>query len=220
MMNYPAILKKYDELCLKPSDINELLPYLRKYAEKCSHITEMGVREPTSTYAFLAGKPKQLISYDLFRNSAVDEVEKLAPDNFKFILQDVLEVDIEETDFLFIDTYHTASQLEMELAKHAEKVRQYIGFHDTGTFWNIGEPPYEGMDTTLACGRGLKFALMPFIGKGEWRISFMANNNNGLLILERKNKNQLFSGQLITHLKYLFFIKYARYRNYASRLFK
>ena len=55
----------YDELCARPSDINEHLPTLKKYAKECEHITEMGVRWVVSTYALLMGKPKKLISYDI-----------------------------------------------------------------------------------------------------------------------------------------------------------
>lgn len=51
--------QKYTELCVNPSDINEHLPTLKKYAEECDHITEMGVRGIVSTYALLMGKPKK-----------------------------------------------------------------------------------------------------------------------------------------------------------------
>jgi len=55
----------YIEKCNTPSDINEHLPTLKKYAEECSHITEMGVRWVVSTYGLLMGKPKKMISYDI-----------------------------------------------------------------------------------------------------------------------------------------------------------
>ena len=52
----------YDTLCNRGSDINEHLPTLKKYSEECDHITEMGVRWLVSTFAFLMGKPKKLVS--------------------------------------------------------------------------------------------------------------------------------------------------------------
>ena len=55
----------YTIRCEQPSDINEHLPTLKKYAEECEHITEMGVRWVVSTFAFMAGLPKKLISYDI-----------------------------------------------------------------------------------------------------------------------------------------------------------
>jgi len=180
-----------------PSDINELLPDLASAAITCQHITEMGVRNPTSTYAFLRGLEvqkgsKKLISYDIGRYPEVDLVEQLAREasiDFTFILQDVLVADIEETDFLFIDTFHTATQLEKELALHAGKVRKYIGFHDTTTFWENGEPSYESVqDKGTNCGRGLKYALEPFLeSHPEWKIVLRREYNNGLTIIERQS---------------------------------
>jgi hypothetical protein len=59
------IENKYNELVNTSSDINEHLPTLRRYAEDCEHITEMGVRWVVSTYAFLVAQPKTLVSIDI-----------------------------------------------------------------------------------------------------------------------------------------------------------
>lgn len=162
----------------------------------------MGVRTPTSSYAFLASNPDKLISYDISRSPGVDEVEQLAPGVFEFVLKDVLEAEIEETDFLFIDTYHTANQLEKELARHSGKARKYIGFHDTYTFWEVGEQPYSGINEDLATSKGLRYAIEPFLAKGGWMISFMTDKNNGLLIIERELEGTLRRKQLSVHKKY------------------
>ena len=200
-----TIEQEYHKRVQMPSDINELLPDLYNYASECTHITEMGVRNPTSTYAFLYGLilskgicyPNRiyikfkLVSYDIGRYPEVDLVEQLAknsPVDFQFILQDVLVADIEETDFLFLDTFHTATQLEKELALHANKVRRFIGFHDTTTFWENGEPSYESVqDKGTNCGRGLKYALEPFLeAHPEWKVILKREYNNGLTIIERQ----------------------------------
>ena len=100
----------FNELINTPSDINEHLLTLKEYAEKCSHITEMGVRIPTSTWAFLAVNPEVLISYDIIRDDNIKNVEqqsKLSNTSFKFIESDVLKIKIDPTDLLFIDTLHT-----------------------------------------------------------------------------------------------------------------
>ena len=52
-MNY--IEEKYKFLCKKPSDINEHLPTLYKYASECESIAELGVRGVISTWALLYG---------------------------------------------------------------------------------------------------------------------------------------------------------------------
>lgn len=182
-----TIQEVYQTKVATPSDINQLLGYLKEYAEKCEHITEFGVRNPTSTYAFLAAKPKRLVSYDISRYPEVDLVEELAAKeglDFKFVLQDVLEADIEETDLLFIDTAHTATQCERELAKHSNKVRKFIGFHDYFTFFEVGETAYNNSD--IWCGRGLRYAIEPFLANNpQWTIAFKTDINNGLLILQR-----------------------------------
>ena len=59
------ITENYNRLCEIPSDINEHLPTLMKYASECEHITEMGVRNIVSTFALLMGEPKRMISYDI-----------------------------------------------------------------------------------------------------------------------------------------------------------
>jgi hypothetical protein len=184
------IYDKYKELCNTTSDINELLPFLNKYAKESKHITEMGVRRPTSTYAFLAGCPERLVSYDIGRYPEVDEVEQLCKDSeidFTFHLQDVLKCEIEETDFLFIDTYHTYTQLTRELALHAGKVKKFIAFHDTTTFGAIGELSYESVaGNSVNCGRGIWKAIEEFLANNpNWTLDFKTEINNGLTVIRK-----------------------------------
>lgn len=185
-----TIQEHYNRECATPSDIFYHLPKLKEYASQCDHITEMGVRGVVSTWAFLMGRPKKLVCYDIGKYPRVDEAELLAIDadiEFEFHEKSVLEVEIEETDFLFIDTFHTATQLEKELALHAGKVKKFIGFHDTTTFWEKGEPAYESTGGKgLDCGRGLKYALEPFLKNNpEWVVDYKTNENNGLTIIKR-----------------------------------
>lgn len=167
-----------------PSDINCLLEYLKEYAGKCDFITEFGVRDPTSTYAFLAAYPKRLTSYDIIKHENVWKAERY--DNFEFILGSTLEVEIEETDMLFIDTHHTAQQVANELALHADKVRKYIGFHDWFTFRNRDESAYKDQPQEVyGIGPGIGVAIDDFLAKGTFRKVFETDINNGLLIIER-----------------------------------
>ncbi len=182
---------KYEELCATRSDINEHLPVLREYASKCKHITEMGVRGVVSTYAFLMGRPDIVIGYDIeLQKEKIDEFSAIADKEglkYLFIESDVLKADIERTEFLFIDTFHTATQLKKELALHADKVSKYIGFHDTHTFWENGEQTYDSVaDKGTNCGMGLKYALEPFLAyHPEWKVVYRTDKNNGLTIIER-----------------------------------
>jgi len=45
-------------------DICHYMEILRGYAEKCDHITEFGINQVNSTWAFLVTKPKKLVSVD------------------------------------------------------------------------------------------------------------------------------------------------------------
>lgn len=186
-----VIFDIYVQKCNHPSDINQLLPFLKEFSDKVDHITEMGVRQPTSTYAFLASKASKIISYDIATQPEVAECIKHAENanrDFTYIEADVLKVDIEETDFLFIDTFHTYTQLKAELKKHASKARKFIGFHDTTTFAFKGEDAYETVaHNQTNCGRGLWAAIEEFLAENpEWSIAFKTEINNGLTILEKK----------------------------------
>lgn len=180
-MTQAQVQETYKLLCEHPSDINEHLPTLKKYASECEHVTEMGVRTIVSTWALLAGKPKTMVSIDI-NEIDCSSVKKAAGRTtaFSFIKGDTLEIDINETDLLFIDTYHNYNQLIAELKRHADKVRKYIILHDTTTFADVGES-YDGVSRL-----GLWPAVTEFLGEhGEWVLRERFENNNGLTILER-----------------------------------
>lgn len=173
------IENKYKELCATPSDINEHLPTLKKYAEQCSHVTEMGVRGIVSTYALLMGKPKTMVSYDINMCmwESVKEMVKEDTD-FTFIQGNTLIVEIVPTDLLFIDTLHNYSQLSEELRLHAKNVHKYIILHDTTSYEFVGES-YYGIPQ-----KGLWKAVDEFLlNNKDWKIVERFTNNNGLTIL-------------------------------------
>ncbi len=173
----------YNLKCSTPSDINEHLPTLKKYAEECDHITEMGVRWIVSTYALLMGKPKRMISYDINEIvwQPILDIVKYDTD-FEFRIANTLDLEIEETDLLFIDTLHNYNQLKGELTLHGNKSRKYIIFHDTTTFEWTGES-YEGKVGEL----GLWPAIAEFLEENKnWELHERFTNNNGLTILKQK----------------------------------
>jgi hypothetical protein len=103
--------------------------------------------------------------------------------NVKYVQANVLDITIEETDLLFIDTYHTYSQLTQELRLHGNKARKYIAFHDTYTFGLRGE---DGTDN-----QGLLSAVIEFIiANPHWRLKIYKTNNNGFTVLERTDNNK------------------------------
>jgi hypothetical protein len=186
----------YEKQCSTPSDINEHLPTLLKYANECEHITEMGVRWVSSTWPLLLSNPKKMISYDIVRHPKIEEVIDLSKNyniDYQFIQSDVLTIEIEETELLFIDTLHTYNQLICELDIHSDKCSKYIILHDTTTFGDVDENVYSHASPLIINEsknkQGLWTAVLDFLEseKGNlWKVKERFTNNNGLTILERK----------------------------------
>jgi len=186
--------KKVNQLHQIPSDINEHFPAIIEYGKKCKHITEMGVRGIISTWGWLATNPEKLITYDIQHPSKwggrLDEVEEVANSigtHFEFHLANVLEVEIEETDLLFIDTWHAYKQLKAELSLHSAKVKKYICFHDTTSFATSDETSYESRgEEWKGDGTGIWKAIEEFLDTHpEWVLKERFTHNNGFTIIEK-----------------------------------
>jgi glycosyltransferase involved in cell wall biosynthesis/predicted O-methyltransferase YrrM len=173
-----SVQSLYDEAVSIPSDINEHLPTLAQLSAG-KRVTEFGVRSGVSTIGWLQGRPQRLTCYDI--NPCPREAELVAAAAkesipMQFILGDSTTVDIEPTDILFIDTLHTAAQLALELARHADQVYDMIVLHDTAIYGWIGD------DGT----QGLNVAVREFLREHpEWGIQATFLNNNGLTVLQR-----------------------------------
>ena len=180
-----------------PSDINEHFPAIIKYGQQCDHITEMGVRGIISTWGWLATNPKKLVAYDIQDpstwGSSLQDVKDTAQSigtEFEFYLANVLEVEIEKTDLLFLDTWHSYKQLKAELTLHASKVQKYICFHDTTSYADHDETSYEiwGEDWK-AEGIGIWKAIEEFLKSNpEWELEKRFTNNNVFTIIKKIKK--------------------------------
>lgn len=166
----------FRELCNTPSDINEHLPTLAGLAKECKHVTEMGVRYIVSTWAFVEGmNGGKLVSIDIKHPSAyggdITKVEEACREKgieFQFIEASTLDIKIEPTDLLFIDTLHTGEQLRQELKLHASKAKKYIVLHDT-----------------VSCADELMPVITDFVSRGTWKIQNHYEFNNGVMVLSR-----------------------------------
>lgn len=170
----------YNKVCSTPSDIYLHLPLLKKFSSECEHVTEFGTRNGVSTTAILAAQPKKFVTYDIDPDSVRKVTDLLMPvkgeTDFQILQGDTLKIDIEPTEFLFIDSLHTYNHLKQELARHAHKVSKFIGFHDTESFGSRGE---DGM------APGLKTAIYEFLDQSpRWHIQHADSMNNGLIILK------------------------------------
>lgn len=165
---------EYENACKNQSDINEHIPILFDYANKVSHITELGVRWGVSTRAFLYSavlNKTTLCSYDINLYDVVKELFAKASEintNLSYQQANTLDLIIEETDLLFIDTLHTYQQLSTELKLHGNKAKKYIIFHDTVTFFELNKAIDEFCEANK-----------------HWKLLCNYTNNNGLKILER-----------------------------------
>jgi hypothetical protein len=171
---------EYEDFCNTPSNINEHLPVLNFYAKLCDTVTEFGVSDGCSTRAFLK-ENVQLRSYDIVYNKTVDDLFKIAQvqgKDMKYTIADVTKIEIEETDLLFIDSWHSYNQLKLELNLHAHKAKKYMIFHDTHAFGVQG----EGGPGDI----GLLPAIIEFIiSNPQWKFKEHRINNNGLTVLEK-----------------------------------
>jgi len=180
---FGTLEKLYEHFCEIPSDIHQHLPLLKEYASKCKTVTEFGFRTAYSCAALLMGKPKHAVSYDILDNwDGVKYPEYFTPlvpkgVDWKFVQANTLLIDIAPTEFLFVDTLHTKTQLAKELKRHASKVSRFIGFHDTISFGHYGEDGSSG---------GLMDSINEFLENNqEWTIVEHKTNNNGLTIIGR-----------------------------------
>lgn len=199
------IYNKYNERCREPSDIYEHLPTLYEYSKKVNHITECGVRGVVSSYAFAAGlignPNNRLIQVDLETNYSVSQFgNECSAEGIKctFYQQSDLDCPIEQTDILFIDTWHVYGHLKRELARWHSYVNKYIIMHDTTVDEWQGETIRLNMNAQQQSAqsdipleeikRGLWPAVEEFLAAHpEWIIERRYTNNNGLTILTRKD---------------------------------
>lgn len=160
-------------------DIFEHLDTLAHYAAQCQSIVEFGVRSGNSTSALLYGLESGLggvlYSYDYRQHEF--ECPPLERATWVFECANTAKLaEIQRCDLLFIDTLHTAAQIEQEL-KHEAYVRRWILLHDTTRWGDVGDHNGE---------LGITSAIYEFlIANREWRIERHWRNCNGLTLLER-----------------------------------
>ena len=199
------VFNKYDYLCRSPSDINEHLPTLYRYATECETVFETGVRGCVSSWALVHGL--------LNNNSSKKTIflNDISPCDIKELLNYTadLHVDIQyswmnnldlnlpyEVDLTFIDTWHVYGQLKRELEKFSKITRKYIIMHDTTVDEWEGESIRCGFNIDAQVGwsgfpreeitRGLWPAITEFLSMHpEWVLHERYTNNNGLTVLRR-----------------------------------
>lgn len=173
------------------SDINEHLHDLYTLASKVTHVTEMGSRFGASTKAFL-NAPVSLRAYDLEIHPPLMNLFKMARSvgkDVEYIRGNTLEILIEPTDMIFIDTWHSQEQLRKELKLHGNAARKYLAFHDTHTYGVRDEQVdwAKNPNRKAMPNQGLLPAIIDFVIENpHWHFIKHKSTNNGLTVLERK----------------------------------
>ena len=202
-----AIREKYNILCDTPSDINQHLPTLYRYATKCKSIIELGVRGCISSWAFVCGlldnneSEKKILLNDMVPCNIIEILENTSTLDIKVEYQwiDDLKLDVtENVDMTFIDTWHIYGQLKRELKKFSKITNKYIIMHDTSIDAIQGETIRNGCNAQeqsiesgfpveeITCG--LEKAIQEFLTENkDWAIKERFLHNNGLTILEKIN---------------------------------
>jgi len=173
-MNEQLILRsEFQQACISGSDFHLHVANLKHLADHCTHVTEFGVRDGQSTRGLLASNARTIRSFDLYIDPYVEFLFNLARKTSKdavYSVGNTLDIEIEETDLLFIDTEHTYHQLTNELHRHAGKVRKFLAFHDTH----------------LPFGMELLPAIMEFLAQNhQWRVRSHTGVCYGFTVLER-----------------------------------
>ena len=199
------INNKYNALCASPSDINEHLPTLYRYAKECESVFETGVRGVVSSWALLKGlldnekSNKYMLLNDISQCNIYELLNSTVslPINIEYKWINNLQLEISKNvDLTFIDTWHIYGQLKRELEKFSKVTNKYIIMHDTTVDeihgetirngWNPIQNSHESGFPVEEITCGLKKAIDEFlINHPEWILHEKYTNNNGLTVLKR-----------------------------------
>jgi len=205
---FQILMNKHEELSNLPSDINEHLPTLCKYASECNSVIECGIRSVVSSWSILYGlslnnnnnKKKYLLN-DITECQVYELIDKNYDSKIKIKYKWINDLDLvidKNYDMIFIDTWHIYGHLKRELNKFAPNINKYIILHDTTVDEEFGETIRMGFDPVKQseeCGypieeitKGIWPAVEEFINENpNWIIKERYTNNNGLTILEKIN---------------------------------
>jgi hypothetical protein len=197
--------EKYNSLCNSPSDINEHLPVLCKYAKECESVIECGVRNCISSWALVFGllnnnkEIKKILLNDKINcdiNELLTETKNL-PIEVSYQWKNNLDLELTSNyDMIFIDTWHVYGHLKKELYKFSPIINKYIIMHDTTIDeidgetircgWDVNTQSVETGYTVDEIRCGLGKAINEFLETNtNWKLVEKLTNNNGLTVLKK-----------------------------------
>jgi tetratricopeptide (TPR) repeat protein len=157
----------YQAACTTPSELQEHLPCLHELACDCKHVTDTGTGEGLAGLAFLWAQPDRLVCVDILRSTAISRLEVMAGrTKLVFRQEDLKQVELEETDLLFVGSKMEPEAMARLTNGEAAKVRRYLVLHGTSD-------------------EGRAHAAEALIASGVFRLDKRYENNGGLLVLAR-----------------------------------
>jgi len=196
-------------------DIAEHVDVMYEYALDCVHVTACGLIEEVTPWVFAralhdghtarkaasdAGPPPRLVCTDVWWRSYIYTVREVCAAHgisFRFMKGNDLDLALEPTDLLFIDTWHVYGHLKRELEQLSPLVRRYIMVHDTTVDevvgesvrcrMNIEEQARESGYPEEEIRRGVGPAIAEFLDRhgNEWALEARFTHCNGLAIFKR-----------------------------------
>jgi Cephalosporin hydroxylase len=163
------------------------LETLTRLGTECPIIAEFGSFYGVSSIALLTSKPKKFISVDIKHTDFMINLTKLRLSTELVLLnKNTLDVKLEEVDLLFIDSFHTYSQIKEELRLHHASVKKYIIMHDTTIFEFSDEKNIYNLPVIPNDKKGLWPAIREFLQEHhEWEVAERYVHNMGLTVLRR-----------------------------------
>jgi hypothetical protein len=200
----------YTHFLNNQTNVHEHYAVIRALARECESVTELGADDFFSAWPLLKGmsdngdaKRREYVAVDRKPCSETfDKIKQMALQDairMQYIQGSSLNVKIQDTDLLLIDTFHAYPQLKKELERHHKRARKYIVLLNTETDGEHSELvrlyyyyDIDKMMDELACSEadicvGLKPAIAEFlVAHHEWGVHAEYKNNNGMIVLKRK----------------------------------
>lgn len=149
-----------------------MLDIMKYIASQSESILELGTGIGISTIAFIAGKPKSIVTTDTDIGTApyfnIDELATVNRVTLTRLHENALHIETGDIDTLYIDDLHDPAHISKELDRYTSKVRKYIVFHDTIYVNTIGTLVEEFLKSNP-----------------EWSMAYNVKEGFGMMVVKR-----------------------------------
>jgi len=151
------------------------MPAIRYFASQSRVIVELGMNGGNSSRGLISGRPEIFITCDIKAQATSTHLKNLCNANkidFTFFLKKSIEIEIPNSDLLFVDSNHSYGNVIKELTLHAPKINKFILFHDT----DFG---------------GVTGAINQYFDKNrEWHLVYETKVDHGLSVYQKNGVSE------------------------------